>query len=64
MGNFIKDKNPSSVVECIMSTWVPAFGLMRGIHSENSVLDDVASRLGIELTTTYHLIFSPSERFQ
>ena len=58
MGNFIENKNPESVVECIMGTWVPAFGLMRGIHSDiggefsNSVIEEVASKLGIELITT------------
>ena len=58
MGNFLKDKNPSSVVECIMSTWVPAFGLMKGIHSDiggefsNAILEEVASHLGVTVTTT------------
>lgn len=58
MGNFINDKNPSSIVECILSTWVPAFGMMQGIHSDiggefsNSVLEEVASRLGVIVTTT------------
>ena len=58
MGNFIKDKKPESIVECILGTWVPAFGLMRGIHSDiggefsNAILEEVASHLGVEVTTT------------
>ena len=58
MGNFIKDKNPDSVVRCIMQTWVPVFGIMGGIHSDiggefsNAVLEEVASKLGVILTTT------------
>ena len=41
-----------------MRTRVPVFGLMRGIHSDiggefsNSLLEDVASKLGVEQTTT------------
>ena len=58
MGNFIKDKTPDSVVRCIMQTWVPVFGIMGGIHSDiggefsNAVLEEVASKLGVKLTTT------------
>ena len=65
MGNFIKNKNPESIVECILGTWVPAFGLMRGIHSDiggefsNSTLEEVASRLGVEITTTAS--YSPNQ---
>ena len=65
MGNFIKDKSPESVIECIMGTWVPAFGLMRGIHSDiggefsNSTLEEVASRLDIDVTTTAS--YSPNQ---
>ena len=56
--DFIRDKKPETIVECIMTHWVSIFGVMGGIHSDiggemsNSILDDVAHKLGVKLTTT------------
>ena len=58
LGGFVKDKTPDSIVECILSVWFRVFGQMKGIHSDiggefsNSTLEEVASKLGVELTTT------------
>ena len=58
LGGFVKDKRPDTIVECIMNTWFRAFGQMYGIHSDiggefsNSTLEEIASKLGVELTTT------------
>ena len=58
LGNFISDKKPDSIVQCIMRAWVPVFGLMYGIHSDiggevsNNIMEDVAHKLGVKLTTT------------
>ena len=58
LGQFIPDKKPDSIVQCIMGTWVPVFGVMQGIHSDiggevsNDILEDVAHKLGVKLTTT------------
>ena len=55
---FIENKLPESVVGCILKNWIPVYGIMRVIHSDiggemsNSVMDDVANKLGVELTTT------------
>ena len=63
--DFIKDKNPETIIECIMSHWVSIFGVMGGIHSDiggemsNALLDDVAHKLGVRLTTT--LSYSPHQ---
>ena len=57
-GSFISDKKPDTIVNCIMKHWIPVFGVMRGIHSDiggelsNTIVDDVAHKLGVELTTT------------
>ena len=57
-GGFISDKEPDSIVNCILKHWISVFGVMKGIHSDiggelsNKVLQDVAHKLGIELTTT------------
>ena len=56
--DYIKDKKPETIVECIMSHWISIFGVMAGLHSDiggemsNALLDDVAHKLGVKLTTT------------
>ena len=57
-GSFIQNKQPESLVNCILLNWVKPYGLMKGIHSDiggeisNSLVEEVAHRLGVELTTT------------
>ena len=54
----MKDKRPDTIVECILNNWFGAFGQMYGIHSDigdefaNDTLQEIASKLGVELTTT------------
>ena len=58
LGSFIANKKPESVINSIMNTWVASFGRMKGLHSDiggefsNELLDDVANKLDIKLTTT------------
>ena len=58
VGGFLSDKKPDSVVRCIMEKWFPVYGRMRGIHSDiggefsNEMMEEVAAKLGVELTTT------------
>ena len=57
-GAFIRDKQPESIVACILEHWIAKFGVFSCLHSDlggeisNSTLEDVASKLGIEVTTT------------
>ena len=58
VGKVIPDKSAEQVVNCIVELWIPHYGVMSGIHSDiggemsNDVLEDVASKLGVKLTTT------------
>ena len=58
VGQFTSDKNPESIVKVIVQHWIPVYGVMGGLHSDiggemsNELLHDVASKLGIEVTTT------------
>ena len=58
VAGFISDKQPVNIVELLMRLWIQTFGLMQGLHSDiggemsNELLEDVASNLGIRLTTT------------
>ena len=55
---FIQNKLPDTVVNCILEHWISKFGIFQGLHSDiggefsNAVLHDVASKLGVEVTTT------------
>jgi hypothetical protein len=55
---FIADKEPDTVLRCIMQNWICVFGVMGGIHSDiggefsNDMMEDVAHKLGIKCTTT------------
>ena len=57
-GSFIPNKLPDTIANCILVHWISKFGIFRGIHSDiggefsNALMDDVASKLGIEVTTT------------
>lgn len=57
IGQFIPDKKPSRIVETLVNKWIPFYGIMGGIHSDiggemsNEIMEDVASNLGIKLTT-------------
>ena len=57
-GSFIQNKLPDTIVNCILIHWISKFGIFRGIHSDiggeisNSVMHDVAGKLGVEVTTT------------
>ena len=57
-GAFISNKLPDTIVNCILIHWISKFGIFKVLHSDiggeisNSVMDDVASKLGVELTTT------------
>ena len=56
--DFISNKNPDTLVNCIMHKWVSVFGVMEGLHSDlggemtNELLDEVASKMDIKITTT------------
>ena len=56
---FIPNKNPDQIVETIMEKWIGVgYGVMDGLHTDlggemsNKELDDVASKVGITMTTT------------
>ena len=57
-GSFIENKNPDTIVNCILEHWISKFGIFKALHSDiggefsNSVVEDIASKLGVELTTT------------
>ena len=56
---FITSKSPARVVETIMEKWIGAgYGVMSGLHTDlggemsNKELEDVASKIGVTMTTT------------
>ena len=57
-GAFVNNKHPETVVNCLLEHWITHYGKMRAIHSDiggeisNSTMQDVANKLGVELTTT------------
>ena len=57
-GSFISNKLPDTIVNCILEHWVSKFGIFKTMHSDiggevsNKIMEDVASKLGVELTTT------------
>ena len=57
-GAFIANKLPYTIVNCTLEHWISKFGIFRTLHSDiggevsNTVMEDVASKLGVELTTT------------
>ena len=58
VGAFIREKKPEEVVKVILNLWLPHYGLMKCLHSDiggensNDLVEDVASNLGVILTTT------------
>ena len=58
MGAFIKEKKPEEIVKVLLNLWLPHYGLMKCLHSDiggensNDLVEDVASNLGVMLTTT------------
>ena len=64
-GSFIRNKNPDTIVDCILLNWVKHYGLMKSIHSDiggefsNNLMEEVANKLGVELTTT--AAYSPQQ---
>ena len=57
-GGFIQNKQPETVINCLLENWISRYGKMKTIHSDiggelsNSTMRDVADKLGVELTTT------------
>ena len=57
-GSFVLNKQPDTIVQCVLEHWISKFGIFRSIHSDNggelsnSLVEDVASKLGVEVTTT------------
>ena len=58
VAGFIPEKKPEHIVEVLMSTWVPHYGIMKGLHSDiggemsNDIMEDVVANLIIKPTTT------------
>ena len=58
IGDFISEKKPEKVIDVVMRRWIQTFGMMKCLHSDiggemsNELMENVASYLGVKLTTT------------
>ena len=58
VADFIHEKKPEEIVKILLRLWIPQYGLMKCLHSDiggensNDLIEDVASNLGVKLTTT------------
>ena len=58
VADFISRKKPEEIVNVLLNLWIPQYGLMKMLHSDiggemsNDLIEDVASNLGVKLTTT------------